>query len=93
MTTSDTIMKVRKAWFRMRSTEEHAKAHAKVERERGSAEIELIMDDLIAEGIDPMSPLGMAAVAEIWRDKQREIHRQVHKDDHDPLNGGFPNGW
>jgi len=93
MTTMDMIMKVRKAYFRMRSIEEHARAHAKVEAERGAAAIALIMDDVQAEGIDPQSPLGIACVAEIWREKQREIHREVHAGERDPLNGDFPNGW
>ena len=93
MTTSEMIMKVRKAFFQMRSTEEHARARAKVESERGAAEIQLIMDDVQAEGINPMSPLGLACITHIWQERQRQIHRDIHKDDADPLNGGFPNDW
>jgi hypothetical protein len=93
MTTSEMIMKVKKAWSQMRSMEGQARAKAKVESERGSAEIQLIMDDIRAEGINPMSPLGLICITHIWQERQRQIHRDIHKDAVDPLNGGFPNGW
>jgi hypothetical protein len=93
MTSNDIMKKVRQAFFRIKVTEEQVKARTKIETERGDAEVLLIMDDVQSEGIDPRSPLGLACVAEIWKEKQKEIHREIHKGEPDPRNGGFPEGW
>jgi hypothetical protein len=90
---SNIISNVRKAFFQMKMITGAAKARAKTEHERGCAEILLIQDDIRAEGIEPMSALGLACTVEIWKKRQLEIHREIHKDDDDPLNGGFPRGW
>jgi hypothetical protein len=93
MSSNTVIRKVRKAWFRMTTAHQISSVRERMEADRGAAEIELIMDDVRAEGIDPQSPLGLACVVEVWKEKQQEIHRLIHKDEVDPLNGGFPNGW
>jgi len=89
MTTSDIIKKCKMAFLQMRSMEARAKASAKLDSARGSAELELIMDDIQAEGIDPASPLGLACAVKIWQERQREIARANRQtDDRDDFTSG-----
>ncbi len=90
MTTSEIIKRCRKAFFQMRNMEENVKSRAKLEGERGAAEVVLIMDDLRQEGINPLSPLGLTCVTEIWKEKQRQIAREIGKgaDDRDAFTSG-----
>jgi hypothetical protein len=66
------------------------RSYAKWVTERAMAEGKLIADSLLAEGIDPFSPLGSRVFAELLAKAVPELGGM---DEEEGLNAGFPEGW
>jgi len=87
------VQKVREAFRTVKYTVGRERAWTKAENERTRAEIELIMDDLVQEGINPLSPLGLTCIVEIMKDKVNKIAEEVRRRKQRERNHGFPEGW
>lgn len=86
MSVQETIRRVAAGFREARRVSAIQRAREKVEGERVQAEIELILDDVAAEGFDPRGPVGLATVLEEGKRRARLIAAQSEeRDPFDPV--------
>ena len=89
---SEIVQKVREQFTVLRRRRAIARARQKADDERLSAAIELVMDDLVAEGLTPGTPEFNAAFLEVLAERARK-HGVKTAGYNSPLEEGWPEGW
>lgn len=76
------MRRVALAWHGAKRQFAIARRHARENEERMRTEVELLMDQVAAEGFDPDSPLGYAMVAELIKARlpERDEYSERTKD-------------
>jgi len=89
---SEIVQKVREQFTVLKRQRAIARARQKSDDERLSAAIELVMDDLVAEGLTPGSAEFNAAFVEVVKERAKKHGVKTNQYD-SPLEEGWPEGW
>ena len=89
---SQIVRKVREQFTVLRRQRAIARARQKSDDERLSAAIQLVMDDLVQEGLTPGTPEFNAAFVEVVKERAKKHGVKAAKYD-SPLEEGWPEGW
>jgi hypothetical protein len=90
---SNILQRVYNAFYRARLALGRQNAREKIEAERQRAAIELALDDIAAEGIDPRSPLGLTMLLEMAQERLRKVARVAAEEESRQRNGDWPEGY
>jgi len=68
------VQRVRRAYAHVTRRRAIERRQSRTDSERYRAEVALLVDDLIAEGVDPRSPMGLECVRRVMAQRHGDVH-------------------